>query len=147
MKRAVGLAGLLAGAALATGCGGDTSSAQSTRLVDLSKKPPFVNSLDIDPESGDFLLTTNRGFFRIDPEEDRATRIRSTITHKGKTDTIGTFLLAKVAGPRTLIGSGHPDTQGKLAAFLGFLRTDPRFYYTDAESLLITATSRHSPTS
>ena len=99
---------------------------ESTRLVDLSKKPPFVNSLDIDPESGDFLLTTNRGFWRIDPDEDSATRIRSTITHKGKTDTIGTFLLAKVAGPRTLIGSGHPDTQGKLAAFLGFLRSDDK---------------------
>ena len=127
MRRAGVLAGLLAAAALAaTGCGGDTSSGKSTRLVDLSKKPPFVNSLDIDPESGDFLLTTNRGFWRIDPDEDKATRIRSTITHKGKSDTIGTFLLAKVAGPRTLIGSGHPDTMGKLAAFLGFLRSDDK---------------------
>jgi photosystem II stability/assembly factor-like uncharacterized protein len=127
MRWAGVLAGLLAAAALAAaGCGGDTTSGKSTRLVDLSKKPPFVNSLDIDPESGDFLLTTNRGFWRIDPDEDSAARIRSTITHKGKSDTIGTFLLAKVAGPRTLIGSGHPDTQGKLAAFLGFLRSDDK---------------------
>ena len=127
MRRAGSVACLLAAAAVAAaGCGGDTGKGTSTRLVDLSKKPPFVNSLDIDPESGDFLLTTNRGFWRIDPDEDTATRIRSTIEHKGKTDTIGTFLLSKVDGPRTLIGSGHPDTQGKLAAFLGFLRSDDR---------------------
>ena len=125
MRRAGILAAILGAAALAaTGCGGNTNAAKSTRLVDLSKKPPFVNALDIDPGSGDFLLTTNRGFFRIDPDEGGATSIRSTIAHKGKTDTIGTFLLVKVAGKRTLIGSGHPDTQGRLAAFLGFLRSD-----------------------
>ena len=127
MRRFALIAAVLGAAALACGgCGGTESAGESTRLVDLSKKPPFVNSLDIDPGSGDFLLTTNRGFWRIDPDEDSATRIRSTITHKGKTDTIGTFLLAKVAGPRALIGSGHPDTQGKLAAFLGFLRSNDK---------------------
>ena len=114
-------------AALAFGaCGGTKSAGESTRLVDLSKKPPLVNALDIDPESGDFLLTTNRGFFQIDPDEKRVTRRHSTITAKGKTDSIGTFLLVKVTGPQTLIGSGHPDTQGKLPAFLGFLRSDDR---------------------
>jgi len=127
MRRFVLIAAVLGAAAFASaGCGEPESAGESTRLVDLSKKPPFVNSLDIDSESGDFLLTTNRGFWRIDPDEDSATRIRSTITHKGQTDTIGTFLLAKVAGPRTLIGSGHPDAQGKLAAFLGFLRSDDK---------------------
>ena len=90
MRRAGVLAGLLAAAALAaTGCGGDTSSGKSTRLVDLSKKPPFVNSLDIDPENGDFLLTTNRGFWRIDPDEDKAlasaprSRTRGRATRSG----------------------------------------------------------------
>jgi hypothetical protein len=118
---------VLAAAALAlAGCGEGGSTGSSTRLVDLSKKPPFVNALDVDPRSGDFLLTTNRGFFRIDPDEGRATRLRSTISARGKTDTIGTFLLIKVTGPRTIIGSGHPDTQGKLPAFLGFLRSDDR---------------------
>jgi hypothetical protein len=121
------IAGVLAAAAVAlAGCGGSSPAGHSTRLVDLSKKPPFVNALDIDPDSGDFLLTTNRGFFRIDPDEDRATRLHSTISAKGKSDSIGTFLLVKVTGPRTLIGSGHPDTQGKLPAFLGFLRSDDR---------------------
>jgi hypothetical protein len=127
MRRPAFLAGVLVAIALAVaGCGGETSSGESTRVVDLSKKPPFVNALDIDPQSGDFLLTTNRGFFRIDPDEGRATRVRSTITAKGTTDSIGTFLLLKVNGPRTLIGSGHPDTQGKLPAFLGFLRSDDK---------------------
>lgn len=125
MRRRALLPAALAATCLAlASCGGDDDSGGSTRLVDLSKRPPFVNSLDIEPATGDFLLTTNRGFFRIDPDEDRATRVRATITAKGKTDSIGTFLLLKVSGERTLIGSGHPDTQGKLPAFLGFIRSD-----------------------
>jgi photosystem II stability/assembly factor-like uncharacterized protein len=129
MTRAGRLAALLAGAAVAlAGCGGDSGGDEgsSTRLVDLSKKPPYVNALDIDPGSGDFLLTTNRGFFRIDPDEDRATRLRATISAKGKSSPVGTFLLVTVTGPRTLIGSGHPDKQGTLPSFLGFIRSDDR---------------------
>ena len=125
MRRFALIAAVLAAAALASaGCGGSESAGQSTRLVDLSKKPPFVNALDIDPESGDFLLTTNRGFFQIDADEHEVKRLRAKITAKGKTSSVGTFLLVKVSGPRTLIGSGHPDKQGALPSFLGFLRSD-----------------------
>jgi hypothetical protein len=127
MRRLAAFAAVLVVAAPALGgCGGDSGSGHSTRLVDLSKKPPFVNALDIDPGSGDFLLTTNRGFFQIDPDRHSVTRLHSTISAKGKTSPIGTFLLVKVTGPRTMIGSGHPDRQGALPAFLGFLRSDDR---------------------
>ena len=127
MRRLALLPGVLAAAAVAaTGCGGSSPEGHSTRLVDLSKKPPYVNALDIDPDSGDFLLTTNRGFFRIDREEGRAKRLRATISAKGKSSPVGTFLLITVAGPRTLIGSGHPDKQGALPSFLGFIRSDDR---------------------
>ncbi len=54
-------------------CGGESTpepagapaKPPSDRLVDLKKKPPLVNTLDIDPATKDFLLTTNRGFFRM----------------------------------------------------------------------------------
>ena len=72
---AVVLSALLIG-----GCGGGgggeqrggADRARSVRLVDFSLKLPFVNALDIDAASGDFLLTTNRGFFRIDAKRGTA---------------------------------------------------------------------------
>jgi photosystem II stability/assembly factor-like uncharacterized protein len=126
MTRAGRVAALVAVAAVAlAGCGGDTDDGgRSTRLVDSSKKPPWVNALDIDPDSGDFLLTTNRGFFRIDPEEDTVKRLRATISANGKSSPVGTFLLVTVTGPESLVGSGHPDQQGALPSFLGFIRSD-----------------------
>ena len=74
------------------GCGGDETppaapaKAPSPRLVDFSKKPPFVNTLDIDPATGDFLLTTNKGFWRIAKDGSQVTPIKGTITAEGKTD-------------------------------------------------------------
>ena len=68
---------------LLAGCGGATGSSgpakRSDRLVDFSEKPPYVNALDVDPGTGDFLLTTNRGFFRIDPKTRAVERVRGTI--------------------------------------------------------------------
>lgn len=111
------------------GCGGDDApppvpaKAPSPRLVDFSKKPPYVNTLDIDPATGDFLLTTNRGFWRIASDGSKVTQIKGTITAEGKTDTVGTFLEIRSTGPNQLLGSGHPDTLGKLPNFLGLLRS------------------------
>jgi Photosynthesis system II assembly factor YCF48 len=96
----------------------------STRLVDLSKKPPFVNGLGIDPNTKDFLLTTNRGFWRISPDGKKVTQIRGRITYEGKSDTVGTFLLAEPVGGQKLIGSGHPDHQNTLPQFLGYIESD-----------------------
>jgi hypothetical protein len=110
------------------GCGspGSTPGAtpRSDRLVNFTKKPPYVNALDIDPQTKDFLLTTNRGFYRIAPDGGKVTSIRGTISAQGKHSTIGTFLELLVTGPGRFIGSGHPDQQGTLPSFLGFITSD-----------------------
>jgi hypothetical protein len=113
---------------LAAGCGGsepDVPSApvkaKSERLVDFSKKPPYVNTLDIDPQTKEFLLTTNRGFWRISQDGSKVTQVKGTITDSGKTAGVGTFLEIRATGPGQLLGSGHPDQAGKLPNFLGLL--------------------------
>ena len=98
-------------------------SAVSSRLVDFSKKPPFVNGLERDPKTGDFLLTTNRGFWRIDPESNAVKQIRGKITYHGKSDTVGTFLAVDALTPTHYIGSGHPDHQNTLPQFLGYIES------------------------
>jgi photosystem II stability/assembly factor-like uncharacterized protein len=116
-----------AAALLGAGCGSDEPEGSggevSERLVDFEKKPPYVNSLELDPATGDLLLTTNRGFFRIDPETDRVERQRGTIEAEGERSTVGTFLEIKYESPGHLIGSGHPD-QTTLPQYLGFIRSD-----------------------
>jgi hypothetical protein len=93
---------------------------RSARLVDFTKKPPFVNGLEVEPQSGSFLLTTNRGFFRIG-RDGSVERVRGTIAYRGRTDTVGTFLVVKPAGAGRLIGSGHPDHKNTLPQFLGYI--------------------------
>jgi len=121
---------LLALSVLLAGCGSSSSGdlapgarPPSDRLVDLDAKPPLVNALDIDPASGDFLLTTNRGFFRIGAKDQKVTQIKGTISAEGKTDTVGTFLEIETEGENRLIGSGHPDNQDTLPQFLGFIES------------------------
>ncbi len=114
-------------AALLAGCGSDSApepGQRSGRLVDFSKQPPYVNALEIEPQSGDFLLTTNRGFFRIDRDSRRVRPIQGRISSGDRRATVGTFLELAVEGPNRLIGSGHPDQEGALPAFLGFIRSD-----------------------
>ncbi len=126
MTRRAGIAVLAALALALGGCGAaeDAPVKRSSRLVDFTKKPPFVNALDIDPQSNDFLLTTNRGFFRIARQGGKVTTVRGTISAQGKRSTIGTFLELLAVGPGQLIGSGHPDQQGTLPSFLGFIISD-----------------------
>lgn len=116
--------------ALLAGCGssGDGTTPNgsrppSDRLVDLSAKPPLVNALDIDPATGDFLLTTNKGFWRIGAKDQKVTQIKGTISAEGETDTVGTFLEIETEGNGRLIGSGHPDNQDTLPQFLGFIES------------------------
>jgi hypothetical protein len=124
------LALVAGGAALASGCGGGTASPQaadrprSEKLVDFSKRPPYVNALDVDPADGRLLLTTNRGFWRIDPEKDTVQRVTGTISAGGKSSPVGTFLEVLVTGPGKFVGSGHPDEQGALPNFLGTIASD-----------------------
>jgi hypothetical protein len=120
MRRVLVLAAVLA----AAGCGGsDEGAGRSDRLVDFSKRPPFVNSFERDPDSGEFLLTTNRGFFRIDPESDEVRRVRGSVQSGDKRSTVGTFLELDLDPDGQLVGSGHPD-QRTLPQYLGYLRSD-----------------------
>ncbi len=119
----------LAGAALLAGCGGgaDAPSAppeRSSRLVDLSQKEPRVNAFDIDPADGAFLLTTNRGFWRIDRRTGAVRRVEGTMTAGGGRAPVGRFLDLTVTGPGKLLGSGHPDGGTGLPSFLGLIRSD-----------------------
>ena len=123
MRRATAL--MLAAGIGAAGCGDSSSgeAGRSDRLVDFSKRPPFVNSLERDEESGEFLLTTNRGFFRVNPEDDTVRRVRGRIEAGGKSATVGTFLELDLDPDGQLVGSGHPD-QRTLPQYLGYLRSD-----------------------
>jgi hypothetical protein len=123
------LIAVISGAILLAGCGGGGKQesrplTRSDRLVDFSKKPPYVNALDIDPATGDYLLTTNRGFFRIDAKTDEVARVRGTVTAGKASSTVGTFLELLATGPGQLIGSGHPDRSGALPPFLGLISSD-----------------------
>jgi len=81
------LMAMAASAILLAGCGGGGDESQASapvkrsgRLVDFSKQPPYVNALDIDPATGDFLLTTNRGFFRIGGKTGTVARVQGTVS-------------------------------------------------------------------
>ena len=115
----------LAATVVLAGCGaGDESGAggaPSSRLVDPTKPPPLVNSLDVDPATQDFLLTTNRGFFRIARESGAVTQVRGTVRDGTRSAPVGAFLEVAVAGRGRLVGSGHPDRKGALPEFLGVL--------------------------
>ncbi len=109
----------LAALALAVaGCGSDSGGSAGSRLVD-PDKPPLINSLEQGPDGDALLLTTNRGFFRI--EDDEATRINGTVETPDGSSPVGQFLEIARAPDGTLLGSGHPDEKKKVAGFLGLL--------------------------
>ena len=128
MTRAACIVAVLVIVAL-PGCGSQqdaepaAASPRSDRLVDFAKKPPYVNALDVDPADGTLLLTTNKGFFRIDPKRDTVQPVRGTASAGGKSAPVGTFLEIKVAGPGRYVGSGHPDTKA-LPSYLGYMESD-----------------------
>lgn len=109
------------------GCGSSTegsAKATSTRLVNPGK-PPLVNSFDVDPADGSFLLTTNKGFFRITKDGKKLTQVRGAVTSGRSSSPVGTFLAVDAVGGGRLLGSGHPDQKGTgLPQFLGFLTSD-----------------------
>ena len=130
--RAVALIAVIA----ATGCGGDDDAApsgadssglpaapapQANRVVDPAAPPPSINTLDVDPVANEFLLTTNRGFYRIGRDSGRITQVRSTVRAGATTANVGTSLELAVSGRGRLIGSGHPDQEGALPEFLGVM--------------------------
>jgi hypothetical protein len=117
---------LLLSCLLVAGCGSDDGNGgggRSDKLVDFSKKPPFVNALEIDPSDESFLLTTNRGYFRIPKDGGEAQRVKAKVTDKAGNSPLGTFLEIDVLGPGDIVASGHPDDAKALPPYLGFMRS------------------------
>jgi photosystem II stability/assembly factor-like uncharacterized protein len=108
------------------GCGGGSAASpkasSAASIVDPKGSSPLVNSLEVEPGSGNLLVTTNRGFFRIKGGD--AEQIKGVATAKGRSVPVGTFLEVLPTGPKTLLGSGHPDRKGTLPEFLGVMRSD-----------------------
>ena len=125
MRRALLLIGLSAAGCAGGGGAPEGDGKLSSRLVDPAKRPPLVNALDIDPADGDFLLTTNRGSYRIDPKTKQVTSVRGEVRADGRRSPVGTFLELDAVGPGRLLGSGHPDrADAGLPAYLGLMRSD-----------------------
>jgi hypothetical protein len=102
----------------------DDTTLGSTALVDRSQKPPLVNGLHVDPTDGSFLMTTNKGFFRIRADGRGYRRLRSSVTDSGLRASVGTFLEILPLGRGALLGSGHPDDRhSRLPQFLGVMRS------------------------
>jgi photosystem II stability/assembly factor-like uncharacterized protein len=117
----------LAGAALATalcpaiaaaGCG-----SSAVQILDPAGKRPLVNALDVDERDDTLLVTTNRGFFRVDPESGKAREIRGLVRVGRRTSPVGRFLEVLADGPGRMYGSGHPDQPETLPQFLGLMRS------------------------
>jgi len=106
-------------ALLIAGCG-DEADESGSSLVD-PDNPPLINSLAVDPEGDSLLLTTNRGFYRIDGEE--ATRVSADVKTPDGSSPVGTFFAVATSEDGELIGSGHPDEKRRLAPFLGLLES------------------------
>lgn len=119
-----------------SGCGGEDDAApggaepsglpaapapEANRVVDPAAPPPSINALDVDPVANEFLLTTNRGFYRIGRDSGRIAQVRATVRSGATTASVGTSLELAVSGRGRLIGSGHPDQEGALPEFLGVM--------------------------
>jgi hypothetical protein len=110
-------------ACLRDGCGAEQSGeGRSDRIVDLSKKPPLVNALVVEQGATSFLLTTNKGLFRVWPG-GQPQRTRGTVSSDLGSSPVGTFLEMDEIRPGELVGSGHPDNARPLPPYLGFMRS------------------------
>lgn len=121
MRRAL----LVLGVVLA-GCGGDSASKpsldSSSRLVDRSTTP-YVNALER-TEDGSFLLTTNRGFWRVAKDGSEVTKVTDAVAvAREGSSPVGTFLEIADVGTGDLLGSGHPDDEQALPQYLGIMRS------------------------
>ena len=124
VRRSLTLLLVLAAALGAAACGAEEEAStgeRSDKLVDFSQKPPFVNAM-VPEDDGSFLLTTNRGFFRV-KDGSEPERITGTVKAKQGSSPVGTFLEIDQISDTELVGSGHPDNERPLPPYLGFMRS------------------------
>ena len=69
-------------------------------------------------------MTTNRGFWRIDPASDTRRAGARDVTAGRKSSTVGTFLEMLVTGPGEAARLGAPRHQGPAAALPGLITSD-----------------------
>jgi hypothetical protein len=108
------------------GGGGGPDAANGSAIVDPEGEQPLVNSLEVEPGTDHLLVTTNRGFFRVDPGGGAPQRVQGTVSARGRSAPVGGFLEILPVGPKALLGSGHPDRGGALPQFLGVMRSEDR---------------------
>ncbi len=115
----VALAALTLSACSSGSSAGSTSSAAgspgSTGFQGTDPGVAHVHGLGVDPADGVLYAATHYGLFRL-PEQGKATRVAGRMQ-----DTMG----FTVAGPRTFLGSGHPDfaKDPHLPPRLGLIRS------------------------
>ena len=120
-------AGVLAALTM-IGCGqGDGSSGDgspSGPIVDPAADPPLVSTLEIDPATRDFLLTTNAGFYRIARASGRVTEVRPTVNAEGRVADLGPWVELAAGADGRLVGSGHPAATGTVPELLGVIASE-----------------------
>ena len=115
---AVGLV-LVAGAACTvarTSDGGASGAAPSVSVPPDGRADPgvvHVHGLGVDPGDGTLYAATHTGLFSV-PEQGRAVRVADRYQ-----DTMG----FTVTGPRTFLGSGHPDLREDSPRLLGLIES------------------------
>ena len=126
MRRLALLAAL--GAVALAGCGdGDGNASRptldsSSKLVDRSVTP-YVNALER-RDDGSFLLTTNKGFWRVAADGSGVSQITDAVAvAREGSSPVGTFLEIADVGTGDLLGSGHPDDERALPQYLGIMRS------------------------
>ena len=107
----------------AGGAHGAPAKPPSDRLVDFSKKPPLVNTLDIDPATQRLPAHDQPRLLADHQDGKTVTPIKGTITDAGKTATVGTFLEIRATGPGQLLGCGHPDKPARCRTSSGCIRS------------------------
>ena len=113
MRRLAALGALLALA----GCGGSAEP-----IVNPEGDGPLLSSLEVEPETGDLVVTTNRGLFRI-PQGGEPQAVRGTLTLNGRREPVGRRMEVLPLAPGELLGSGHPDRKQAPFESLGLLRS------------------------
>lgn len=96
--------------ALAVGCGDGGDEAA------VAEPAPggHIHGLGVNPRDGALFVATHEGLFRAPEGSSRATRVGESWQ-----DTMG----FTVVGPDHFLGSGHPDLQSDLPAYLGLIES------------------------